>query len=243
MRWRWSCRSRRQLSRVWTGASSRSYGLVAATLPYRRFPRGDGWVFVELAGDDLAEVRARAERLLAGSGAIEGWLPEGSAAAALWTIRADGAGLAGVSLAKPAYAGWEDAAVPPLKLGAYLREFDALLDSYHLHGLPYGHFGDGCVHCRIDFPLLDSDGPGALSGVRHGCRPAGGLVRRIPVRRARRRSRTLGAAQRDVLAGRHRAVRPGQGAVRSAGFDEPGGARRPGPGRGGRSASGSGGRL
>ncbi len=122
-------------------------------------PRGDGWVFVELAGDDLAEVRSRAERLLADSGAIEGWLPEGSAAAALWTIRADGAGLAGVSLAKPAYAGWEDAAVPPLKLGAYLREFDALLDSYHLHGLPYGHFGDGCVHCRIDFPLIDEDGP------------------------------------------------------------------------------------
>jgi Fe-S oxidoreductase len=122
-------------------------------------PRGDGWVFVELAGDDLAEVRSRAERLLADSGAIEGWLPEGSAAAALWTIRADGAGLAGVSLAKPAYAGWEDAAVPPLKLGAYLREFDALLDSYRLHGLPYGHFGDGCVHCRIDFPLIDEDGP------------------------------------------------------------------------------------
>ena len=122
-------------------------------------PRGDGWVFVELAGDDLAEVRSRAERLLADSGAIEGWSPEGPAAAALWTIRADGAGLAGVSLAKPAYAGWEDAAVPPLKLGAYLREFDALLDSYHLHGLPYGHFGDGCVHCRIDFPLIDEDGP------------------------------------------------------------------------------------
>ncbi|MGV8848106.1 MAG: FAD-binding and (Fe-S)-binding domain-containing protein [Propionibacteriaceae bacterium] len=122
-------------------------------------PRGDGWLFVELAGEDLAEVRARAEQLLAASGAIEGWLPEGLAAAALWTIRADGAGLAGVSLAKPAYAGWEDAAVPPLKLGAYLRAFDALLDSYHLHGLPYGHFGDGCVHCRIDFPLVDADGP------------------------------------------------------------------------------------
>ena len=122
-------------------------------------PRGDGWVFVEIAGDDLAEARARAEALVAASGAIEGWLPEGPAAAALWKIRADGAGLAGVSLAKPAYAGWEDAAVPPLKLGAYLREFDALLGSYGLNGLPYGHFGDGCVHCRIDFGLVDDDGP------------------------------------------------------------------------------------
>lgn len=122
-------------------------------------PRGDGWVFVEIAGDDLAEARTRAEALVAASGALEGWLPEGPAAAALWKIRADGAGLAGVSLAKPAYAGWEDAAVPPLSLGAYLRDFDALLDSYGLHGLPYGHFGDGCVHCRIDYPLTDDDGP------------------------------------------------------------------------------------
>jgi len=122
-------------------------------------PRGDGWVFVEVAGDDLAEVTSRAEKLLAVAGAVEGWIPTGAAAAALWTIRADGAGLAGVSLAKPAYAGWEDAAVPPLRLGAYLRDFDALLDAYDLHGLPYGHFGDGCVHCRIDFPLVDTDGP------------------------------------------------------------------------------------
>ncbi len=122
-------------------------------------PRGDGWVFVEIAGDDLAEARTRAEAVVAASGALEGWLPEGRAAAALWKIRADGAGLAGVSLAKPAYAGWEDAAVPPLSLGAYLRDFDALLDAYGLHGLPYGHFGDGCVHCRIDYPLTSDDGP------------------------------------------------------------------------------------
>ena len=65
----------------------------------------------------------------------------------------DGAGLAGVSLEQPAYPGWEDAAVPPANLGAYLREFDALLTEHGMHGLPYGHFGDGCVHCRIDFPL------------------------------------------------------------------------------------------
>ncbi|MBI4900743.1 MAG: FAD-binding oxidoreductase, partial [Actinobacteria bacterium] len=122
-------------------------------------PRGDGWVFVEIAGDDLAEARTRAEALVTASGALEGWLPDGPAAAALWKIRADGAGLAGVSLAKPAYAGWEDAAVPPLSLGAYLRDFDALLDAYGLHGLPYGHFGDGCVHCRIDYPLTADDGP------------------------------------------------------------------------------------
>ena len=54
--------------------------------------------------------------------------------------------------------GWEDAAVPPERLGAYLREFDALLAAATAStACPYGHFGDGCVHIRIDFPL-DADG-------------------------------------------------------------------------------------
>jgi len=49
--------------------------------------------------------------------------------------------------------GWEDAAVPPAKLGAYLRDFRALLDRYGYEGDLYGHFGQGCVHTRIDFDL------------------------------------------------------------------------------------------
>ena len=79
---------------------------------------------------------------------------------ALWRIREDGAGLAARSLSRPAQAGWEDAAVPPAKLGAYLRDFDALLRQSALDGVPYGHFGDGCVHVRIDFELEDTGGRG-----------------------------------------------------------------------------------
>ncbi|HMQ65559.1 MAG TPA: FAD-binding and (Fe-S)-binding domain-containing protein [Arachnia sp.] len=122
-------------------------------------PAGDGWMFLEVVGDDPAEVRARAEAIVQRAAATEGWVVDDPVRAAqLWQIRADGAGLAGVSLEKPAYGGWEDAAVPPQHLGTYLREFDALLKRYGLHGLPYGHFGDGCVHCRIDFPLEAPDG-------------------------------------------------------------------------------------
>ena len=73
--------------------------------------------------------------------------------AALWRIREDGAGLAARSLRTPAYSGWEDAAVPPERLGAWLRDFDELLREHDLDGVPYGHFGDGCVHVRIDFPF------------------------------------------------------------------------------------------
>ena len=76
-------------------------------------------------------------------------------AAALWRIREDGAGLAARSLGRPAYSGWEDAAVPPERLGAWLRDFDELLGAHDLQGVPYGHFGDGCVHVRIDFDFTD----------------------------------------------------------------------------------------
>ena len=101
-------------------------------------------------------------------------------ALALWKIREDGAGLAGVSRQRPAYPGWEDAAVPPAKLGAYLRDFDALLAEHGLDGLPYGHFGDGCVHTRIDFPLTDP-GVARLSDLRRAGRGAGRRLRRLDV--------------------------------------------------------------
>ena len=117
-------------------------------------PAGDGWVFVELVGEDAEEVRARASAMVEAANALEAWLVDDpQTVKALWKIRSDGAGLAGVSLDRPAFPGWEDAAVPVEHLGEYLRRFDELLERHGLHGLPYGHFGDGCVHCRIDFPF------------------------------------------------------------------------------------------
>jgi FAD/FMN-containing dehydrogenase/Fe-S oxidoreductase len=122
-------------------------------------PRGNGWVFVELAGEDLAELGTRADALIAAAGALDGVVvPDPAQAMVLWKIREDGAGLAGISLARPAYPGWEDAAVPAQHLGSYLRDFDRLLIDHGLDGLPYGHFGDGCVHVRIDFPLTEKGG-------------------------------------------------------------------------------------
>jgi FAD/FMN-containing dehydrogenase len=42
-----------------------------------------------------------------------------------------------------------------MRLGAWLRDFDELLADHGLDGIPYGHFGDGCVHARIDFRFED----------------------------------------------------------------------------------------
>lgn len=144
----------------------------AAAVP--KLPAGDGWLMLELVGDDADELYTRAEGLVAASGALEAEIvTDQTRASALWKIRADGAGLAGVSLDEPAYPGWEDAAVPPAKLGDYLRSFDELLREYEMQGLPYGHFGEGCVHCRIDFPL---DSPGGVAKYRAFINDAAELV-------------------------------------------------------------------
>jgi FAD/FMN-containing dehydrogenase/Fe-S oxidoreductase len=120
-------------------------------------PEGSAWLFAEVGGESEAEALAVARTLAASAGAVDSLVvPAGPEAATLWRIREDGAGLGSRTAAgAPAWPGWEDAAVPPERLGPYLREFAALMESHHLDGLLYGHFGDGCVHIRIDFPLAD----------------------------------------------------------------------------------------
>ena len=118
-------------------------------------PRGAGWLMIEVGGENDAAATASAAAVVAAAGAQDAMvLPAGPSATSIWRIREDGAGLAGRTPAGgEAWPGWEDAAVPPERLGAYLRDFDALLTGYGLTGIPYGHFGDGCVHVRLDFPL------------------------------------------------------------------------------------------
>ncbi|MEV0285919.1 FAD-binding and (Fe-S)-binding domain-containing protein [Kribbella sp. NPDC050820] len=146
------------------GMDARIVNLVRSQgKPVPELPKGAGWLFAEVVGEDAPELISR---LAAASGALETKLViDAGEAAALWRIREDGAGLAGVSLPTPAHSGWEDAAVPPEYLGAWLRDFEGLLASHGLHGYPYGHFGDGCVHCRIDFPF-EPGRPGSAAGFR-----------------------------------------------------------------------------
>lgn len=123
------------------------------------YPPGDGYLYVELAGEDAGELAAQADQVVAASGAL-GFRHVTSAPeqAVLWRIREEGAGLASRVWDRPALSGWEDAAVPPERLGAYLRDFEELLAQHDVHGVPFGHFGDGCVHVRIDFPLDEQGG-------------------------------------------------------------------------------------
>ncbi|MEZ7670872.1 FAD-binding protein [Pauljensenia sp. 20925_1_34] len=131
-------------------------------------PEGEGWLLVEVGapGEDVTASLERARALCADSAAIDTVVyPPGAQASALWRIRADGAGLGGRTPPdgagggdQQAWPGFEDAAVPPENLGAYLRDFTALMSEFDIDGLLYGHFGDGCVHVRLAMPLDTPEG-------------------------------------------------------------------------------------
>ncbi|WP_432102901.1 FAD-binding and (Fe-S)-binding domain-containing protein [Streptomyces sp. bgisy091] len=123
-------------------------------------PRGGAWLFVETGGDHPAEARGRAEEILRASEALDATVVTDPAGMrALWRVREDAAGTATrMPDGSEAWPGWEDCAVPPARLGPYLRDFRALLAEHGLRGTPYGHFGDGCIHVRIDFDLLTDQG-------------------------------------------------------------------------------------
>jgi FAD/FMN-containing dehydrogenase/Fe-S oxidoreductase len=131
----------------------------AAAVP--PLPEGGGWMMVEVGGDTLDEAMDRARALAADAGtSAVGVFPPGPEAAAMWRIREDGAGLGGrTPSGEQAWPGFEDSAVPPERLGAYLRELEALMANHGVDGLAYGHFGDGCVHLRLDVPMERSGDP------------------------------------------------------------------------------------
>ncbi|MFJ3977965.1 FAD-binding and (Fe-S)-binding domain-containing protein [Streptomyces sp. NPDC090021] len=131
------------------GVAARAVRAARAALP-----RGRAWLFVEMPDEGAARAVVR------GADALDALVvtdPAGQRA--LWRIREDAAGTATRTPdGRMAWPGWEDCAVPPARLGAYLREFRALLAAHGLRGTPYGHFGEGCVHVRIDFDLVSAAG-------------------------------------------------------------------------------------
>jgi FAD/FMN-containing dehydrogenase/Fe-S oxidoreductase len=118
-------------------------------------PPGKGWLMVEFGGDSIGEAVEKARR-------IPGFLiTDADVMTRLWTIRETGASATALSLAgrgPDPVVGWEDAAVDPMRLGNYLREFRSLVARFGYETSIYGHFGDGCVHARINFDLRTSHG-------------------------------------------------------------------------------------
>ncbi len=127
------------------------------------------WLMVQFGSDDQDSTEATAR-------SFRDWLIEekdfppddvllarsqqqGGQSGQLWSIRESGLG----ATAFPPdehdhWPGWEDSAVPPDRLGDYLRDLKALYDRHGYRGAMYGHFGQGCVHSRISFDLRTADG-------------------------------------------------------------------------------------
>ncbi|MGW5936949.1 FAD-binding and (Fe-S)-binding domain-containing protein [Streptomyces celluloflavus] len=125
-------------------------------------PDGGAWLFVETGGESRGAAVAGAEALCrAAADGTTGHtvVADPAGQRALWRVREDASGTATrLPDGSEAWPGWEDCAVPPARLGPYLRDFRALLAQHGLRGTPYGHFGDGCIHVRIDFDLLTPPG-------------------------------------------------------------------------------------
>jgi FAD/FMN-containing dehydrogenase/Fe-S oxidoreductase len=127
-------------------------------------PPGAGWLLAEFGGQTLAAADAAARRAMDSLGrslraASFRLFPDRRQARKVWEIRESSLGaVSRVPGEPPNWEGWEDAAVAPEKLGAYLRALKKLADDYQYRCVMYGHFGDGCVHNRLSFDLQSAAG-------------------------------------------------------------------------------------
>ena len=124
-------------------------------------PEGGGWLLAEFGADTVLAAESQARRTMQGLGARATYrlLADPTQARKLWDVRESALGaVSRVPGEPPTWEGWEDAAVAPERLGAYLRELRKLTDQYGYGCVVYGHFGDGCAHNRISFDLESGDG-------------------------------------------------------------------------------------
>jgi len=127
-------------------------------------PEGRGWLLAEFGGETSPEaesIAGRAIEMLARSAdsATFRLFADRRQARKVWEVRESSLGaVSRVPGEPPNWEGWEDAAVAPEKLGAYLRDLKKLADDYGYRCVLYGHFGDGCVHNRLSFDLESADG-------------------------------------------------------------------------------------
>jgi FAD/FMN-containing dehydrogenase/Fe-S oxidoreductase len=136
-------------------------GLAAGDLPM--LPEGNGFLLVEMGAWSAEEAQAKAEELARAS---QAWPEKPTAriynaeqAERVWHVRESALGATVFVPGEPeGWEGWDDAGVPPEKLGAYLRKLSVLMKEYGYRSPLYGHYGQGCVHMRINFDFRSEEG-------------------------------------------------------------------------------------
>ncbi len=139
----------------------RRKGLAVTEL--NALPRGIGFLLVELGADTPEDALAQAQALARDA---QSWpvppiahvcTPE--EARSVWHVRESALGAVVFVPGEPdRWEGWEDAAVPPELLGKYLRAITKLMNEYGYSSPFYGHYGQGCVHNRINFDFRSEAG-------------------------------------------------------------------------------------
>lgn len=136
--------------------------------PHARYlnmlPDGKGWLMAEFGADKREDAFALVHRVMETlkskpSAPSMRLFTDKQDTTRLWTLRESGLGATAFVPGEPAtWPGWEDSAVAPERLGGYLRDLRTLFRKYDYHPALYGHFGHGCIHCRVDFKLTTEEG-------------------------------------------------------------------------------------
>ncbi|HKD45511.1 MAG TPA: FAD-linked oxidase C-terminal domain-containing protein [Candidatus Angelobacter sp.] len=127
-------------------------------------PDGQGWLLCEFGAETKEQATGKAKALMSRlSRQPEApnmrLFEDEEETERVWKARESGLAATSRVPGEPeAWEGWEDAAVSPENLGQYLRRLHQLLAQYDYHCALYGHFGQACVHLRINFDLLTSNG-------------------------------------------------------------------------------------
>ncbi len=142
-------------------------------------PDGEGWLLVEFGGDSDEEANEQAERFEAAVCEKGGHLgvklyEDPEEISEVWEIREGGVGNSKVPGEHPGWPSWEDAAVAPDRIGDYLRDLEKLCTKHGRRiSCMFGHIGHGCVHTRIDWDFLTSEG---VRNYRRFMEDAGDLI-------------------------------------------------------------------
>ena len=126
-------------------------------------PESKGWLVVEFGAATTEEAEEQARQTMK---ALEGsdqpsmklFVKEDDQQK-VWDVREAGLGATAFVPGEPlTWEGWEDSAVPPDRVGGYLRDLCKLYEKYQYRSALYGHFGQGCIHCRVNFDLMSEPG-------------------------------------------------------------------------------------
>lgn len=140
-------------------------------------PEGGGWLIVETAGETVGEAKAKADTIARSVDASHRILTDPAEQEKVLKAREAALGSTAFAQGRPAqWPGWEDSAVPPVRIGDYLRDLQKLLDRYGYTMAMYGHVGDGLIHGRIDFDFHSEAG---IEKYRRFIRDAAELVHRF----------------------------------------------------------------